>query len=656
MVIKPMLDKRFLSIKIILTLIIIYCILSILMPAYWNWSVVSLENIKFIQIAFLISALILFFLPRLSQFIFNLLSDLLNKLISAISHLPKIVKACLWIVLPAIMLYLLRVDVHIYGDGQNLIGSIVDGQISSPIFNRIGMIMQIIAKPLGLVGGSRENAETFISIISIASGVLFFYYSWKTVNVLTGSNEKAIWSWLALITSGYIILFCGYIETYSIFVAWIMIYVYHLLLYNRKQFGITSLVVVFLTGLFWHTLFIAFLPSLIWSINCRRNIVKNRIIWLLSLIFIAGIYLFGQLIKRGEFHLTIPFLPTDYTSYYLFSPSHLIDMLNQMIIVGPALAILGLVIIFMFRGRDRNVNEKTLLWMAIPVLLLSFMIDPHMGAARDWDILSIFAVPLVLFALAFITRKNNFWGQYILIPILIFNLTHTGSSIMINKDEDKAVDRIIRISLEDPHYQNDYYEGKRNRQFAVILSNIYHRNEQALLFTQRLAYSPGAELLDIINNANMYYNSKDFEKAAYYYEKVAEKYPLPLEQRFNYARSLSFLQRHQESIELLNSMIDDTSFVDMYFSLGISYSQTGRLDSCKKYFEIGLTSFPDTLKTMTVYKEYLKSSGFYDLALEYQRRIFSVFPDSQHLRSELIDLFNRTSMYDSAGYYMGNGN
>lgn len=622
------------------------------MPTYWNWAVFGPESLRIVQLAILLLAFLLIILQQPAESLYSELADLIRNAYNSLSALPSVARFILWTAVPFAAFYLLKTEVHIYGDAQNLIGSIIDGKISSPLYNRIGLVMQLIAKITGVEGGSRETAADFIAIISVICGAVFVFFAWKSILLLLDNKNSAI-AYLALISSGFIILFAGFIETYPIIIAWLAIYIYYSLKTTQGKGNLPILALLYLIGIFWHLWFIAFLPSLLWIINQRLRLIGNQLLIILSALFLLAVYLGGQFIARGDFTLTIPFLPNENTAYWLFSPSHLLDFFNQLIIVGPTLAIAGLALII--AGNRDDSNSRLLLWAAIPALFVSFIIDPHMGAARDFDLLSMFAFPLILYAVYKITRGNGNKTAYLLIPVFLFNLLHVAGVTYINKHEDKAIERIVAISLDDAHYQNSYHGGSRNRQFSVILSNIYGRDSLAAEFAKRLAESDDSGPLDIMNLANYYYNQENFEKAAHYYGEVYRNYQLPPLNRFNYGRSLLLTRQPAKAVPILKQTLQDTAFIDLYYFLGTSFMLTGQPDSCLKYFEIGLAKFPDKAVTLKKYAEFFAAMGMNNLAGSYMARIIPLNPGSTELRREVARLFNKAGMPDSAQYYMNLG-
>jgi hypothetical protein len=92
----------------------------------------------------------------------------------------------------------------------------------------------------------------------------------------------------------------------------------------------------------------------------------------------------------------------------LFSTQHLLDVLNEVVLVSPML--LGMLLLCSCVGKaDRRSppDERFLLLAAAGQLLLLLFWNPDLGAARDWDLLSAHAYPLTAFAATRLARTAS---------------------------------------------------------------------------------------------------------------------------------------------------------------------------------------------------------------------------------------------------------
>ena len=113
--------------------------------------------------------------------------------------------------------------------------------------------------------------------------------------------------------------------------------------------------------------------------------------------------------------------------------------------------------------------------------------------------------------------------SYLIAPMLLIGMVHTSAFIAGNKIPDNTMKRVVEVLWHDPHYQSDYYDGKRCVPLASMLSNIYNRHELGAEFTRRAISATESEG-SYLALANQYYNAANWEKAVHYYELTPSKY------------------------------------------------------------------------------------------------------------------------------------
>ena len=82
--------------------------------------------------------------------------------------------------------------------------------------------------------------------------------------------------------------------------------------------------------------------------------------------------------------------------YTLFSPTHLWDIANQLLLLIPILPAL-LIIAFLRPMRSFEPFDLFLLFFSIGGLVFLFGIEPGLGMARDWDLFALSGVGPLLF-------------------------------------------------------------------------------------------------------------------------------------------------------------------------------------------------------------------------------------------------------------------
>ncbi len=576
--------------------LLLFFLISWISPSYWNWSVISIDYLFPYVIIFFAIIGIITLIPAIGATIYKAVTNLLLNIQQKLALMPKTIKSILWIIIPGALLYVLKTNCYIYGDGHLILGHISRDNIISKTAYGFSLLVKFAYSTIGL--GKLMEPSDIMAAISIICGIVFIYFLYRILTLLIEDTGFKLIIYLACATSAIIVLFTGYAETYSILTAWLTVYVFCAIKYIRGDFRSVPLFLIFLIGVFWHIWFIAFFPSLIFLFNRRFKFIPGKIISGLAGLFVIGVYVGGRLITRNGIPATLPIFNNADTSYSLISIQHLLDFFNILIFTGPVLILLAIALLFASKGK-RNTDEIIMLLnLAVPAIIISFFIDPALGAARDWDLLSIFALPTILLAAAIMAKnkgeKTDY--RYLLIPILLFGIIHTGLFIGLNKNSDAAVDRMVGLLKDDIHYTSAYYKGERIIPFVAILSNIYDRHNDATLFTKRKAGDDPKDYVDLKHLGDSYYDEKKYEKALEYYNQIPLKYFGSVRNRMAYANSLYKTGRYTRAGEVMEDIANDTCFESLYFRMGNTQLFTGNPDSALAVYKDGLFCADDTLE------------------------------------------------------------
>ena len=322
-------------------------------------------------------------------------------------------------------------------------------------------LWQFIANPL--LGWPVENVYATVSIIC---GVTFVFLLLTFLARLGRSPlEVAVLAGLML-TTGSMQLFFGYVENYTIvslgllvtlFLAWRALRGHVQPVWPMLAFSLTNAFhpsTVFL----WPGMLV-----LIW-LCWRRNYVSwSRGLWqtiLPPLLVGAGVL---ALMEQGGHGLSallgqdrpgggdgIWFVPlfettTEWQRYTMFSTAHLLDWLNEQLLISPfgaPLLILTLITVYRFRiplfDRTPDRDYNTFLGvMSGAYLLLSWLWNPDYGGRKDWDLFAPSAFVYTLWAGYLLVRvlpdRNKLKeGSLFIIAV---SLLHTASWVFTNTHE-----------------------------------------------------------------------------------------------------------------------------------------------------------------------------------------------------------------------------
>jgi hypothetical protein len=264
----------------------------------------------------------------------------------------------------------------------------------------------------------------------------------------TSPIEKAIIA-LASLCTATIQFYFGYVESYGLLNLFILYYLYFAWKCVKEERVTAAPAVFYVLATMSHLSGAALFPSLVFLYKDRfRRIAKY--VSPLVIVAVGVVFFFGQYWK----HL-VTLLPNDYSTYSLFSVAHLLDLLWLLLLVSPAfyLALIG--------KRWEKATTFTVIALA-GTLLYTIAIDPVLGALRDWDMLSVFALPLaglialraprrgiiaVILAVTIVAR---------IIPWLAFNT-------------ELRTEFVKQMLADDIHYSEHFAKGERLDSWGYLL-------------------------------------------------------------------------------------------------------------------------------------------------------------------------------------------
>jgi len=394
---------------------------------------------------------------------------------------------------------------HFLGDGYMQINNLGTSHFVIHKWSELGITYATSMVQSLLGERSVANARLAFQIVSVISGAVTVYFMLLIAGELGEDKPRRLLGLAALAFSGVLLLFFGYAETYPLLWIWLSGFFFFALKYINTGRGLYRAVLFFVLGLFIHLYLIVFIPALIALAlsgkKGRRYYSKYRwAIWIAALVVLVagGIILAGKI--RSNLAVENIFLwpfsgkPVD-ESYFIFSPSHLLDMLNLSLLVSPVL------IIFVYlAGRDwKNAMKKPhtpfLVLAAIGSFGFLLVIDPQLALARDWDLMSPSFFALTLLALLLIPSKKlaalsgrpfcvAVMAGLLVLPYLVTNLVESSSvryfKYIIDMDINKSISSVIVLRT--------YYDDLGNKQAVDSMNVLYARSyPDAVLLGQAMS-------------------------------------------------------------------------------------------------------------------------------------------------------------------------
>ncbi|HMB70652.1 MAG TPA: tetratricopeptide repeat protein [bacterium] len=249
--------------------------------------------------------------------------------------------------------------------------------------------------------GSRAwgDSLTTFHVLATAAGVAWTAGSvWAAWRLSPGGGGRA--TVLAfLLTGGWMQLFAGYVEMYAALPPLVLLFLVLGAAGGMRGAWGAAFVLGVLIAL--HFAAVSLAPGLAFAEHAgsrrgtrirdavgRLAVAAVTAAGLLALLgFDAGAYLAAPreaLLPLGE--------PGPRQAYGMFAPAHFLDVLNQLLLTAPA-ALMGLALL---RRGGGSAASRFLGTAALGPLLLAFVVNPEVGAFRDWDALAFAAVPLTV--------------------------------------------------------------------------------------------------------------------------------------------------------------------------------------------------------------------------------------------------------------------
>jgi hypothetical protein len=369
----------------------------------------------------------------------------------------------------ASMFVLFRSRNHLLGDGYVVLSNITSPDVFVPT-----EILDVLShRFLYYVVGDPELSYL---ILSIASGILFLTVVCLFTRRLTQSVVGRIAAVVIFLGLAQMQFFFGYAENYTVMTAVTSLFMY-LGWRNALDDGnfLWAVVAFVFAGLF-HLSAWCLLPGLCFLFMLKRSRTGKPIyaaagVLTLLLALASAVFYYTQ--YEGE-QIFAPILASEINPYTMLSSSHLLDIVNISLLVAPLplIAIVGVLLLGNIRGKLRRPEVVFLALSALGALLFAAAVDPKLGAIRDWDLLSLFGIPVAFFAAHLIVHVMS--GQKVNKVLagagLAVILVNTVPWIASNTEPVSAKEKIKSVIASDVHYSPAYYDGYRLMSWADLLS------------------------------------------------------------------------------------------------------------------------------------------------------------------------------------------
>jgi len=293
--------------------------------------------------------------------------------------------------------------------------------------------------------------------ISIVSGAVFLVYAVKCALLLGKNGSERTLTLLMLLSAGTAALFFGYVEVYPPTAACITVYIYYGIRYIRGEVHAAVVLAAAAVCILLHLSAAAILPGAVLPLLMKRTGIPARknfygiiggaaAAGILTLWVLQQGNMFSGFFSKYFLPVT-PGLMTDRTPYFIFSWRHLVDFLNEILLIAPAAIVAGTAALAGKRSSPAG-SRSIRLFLETTALfyILEFLVfNKELGVSRDWDIFSPAAIPLMLLAAAAVfDRTRNIAGRLAVIVFFIIAV-HTSAWIAVNASAEKSVQRFANL-------------------------------------------------------------------------------------------------------------------------------------------------------------------------------------------------------------------
>lgn len=424
---------------------------------------------------------------------------------------PWLISSSLITTLFGAVFYFLRARTFFLGDGYTCLSQMAR---ETPLikYREVGESL-VHAWVKGLADGNPEQAAlTAYQLVSIGSGVLFVIVILVGAGFLFNRHQERWLFSLGMLSGGYMLLFFGYVENYSLFVLSVAVFVILGLLAARGLLNGWWLILLVAIASFFHVLGATLLPAAVflWShttatgqrfrrLRPRRRYSIHASILLVSAAVFYYFYTSAFIVRFvllpiGENRFTVE-------GYTASSFDHLIDYGNLILLLCPGILVVAASAGFCQIRSSLQLPAYRFLAISIATTMgAMFFIDPKLGLPRDWDLFSFCGVPLVAAVCFFLIDRRDqmrsLWKPAILVTLLgivslgvraaNFAQPFTGAQIAVDYSKlDVRRGMAWRRVLQDfytEHHDFIRADAEYERYFADFPE--YHLNETGLELLQ----------------------------------------------------------------------------------------------------------------------------------------------------------------------------
>ena len=510
----------------------------------------------------------------------------------------------------AVLFFLLRSGIHLLGDGYTWLSTFGKGESFIPKWTERGGI-EIVRMMQNVMGGyTRETAQSSFMILSILSGVIYVYNMVSIIKQLFTSPNVRVLAFATFIFSGIIILFMGYIEFYPMALASGSVFINMCIRSLDERKFLWWITLSFLVAALLHVMslfyifgfcFVAFYPYF-------AKLKRSALLFILGGLGLVGIIVFAYLYNtKTEFNILIlPLLngrppAPDYT---VFSLIHIRDILNELLLVFPGVAIL-LTLLFSIRPRIKwNMTSAFLAFLSAGPMMFLLLYGAAITMGLDWDIMALSLLAPFLFVLYQLERPKKMISSNTILIYMVVVMLCTSTFVAVVNSEEASEKRYYSLL------------NHRNRSGWAVLAEYYKDKGDISASTKII---------------------KEMDKLFPEYTTLKEAY--------NYLYSGNIDRAYQMAQALIGKNPNDPNFLRL---MGNVYMRGGKYKEAEEKLRQAQKISPyswDVLDDIGKLYLYLQQ---YELAVQYLKSAYKLSAAVPYVTEDLAWAYIQLLHYDSA--------
>ncbi|MDF1543476.1 MAG: tetratricopeptide repeat protein [bacterium] len=492
---------------------------------------------------------------------------------------------------------------------------------------------------------------TFI-VVSGVSGVAFLILSLTTSITLFRNARSQFMFFTAFVSGGYMLLFFGYVEYYSIFVPSILLFTFLGVKAAKGSISSAWPLISTIVATTLHIFGLILLPAaLILFLRHTRvvesiNRIGRRTLIIGSMTLTAGLILLYFYLTREFLILRFAIVPIfedcfTIDGYTLFSIAHLLDFLNLILILVPGLPLVTVVVSGLSRKASAEQGVRTFLMvLSTSTLISAFLLEPHLGMPRDWDLLSFAGLPLSIAVLYFVLKFNesSSTGRRIVGMMIALGVLTMIPRVYCQVVPEAAVAQVqnyfdldVKKSMHYIGIAKDYCKSQGDDNNFNELTRFFDQN-----YPEREVNRAGLTL---------FYDGK-YEEAIPYFERAFKMNPKVVEALFNKGLCLMDLGRFPQAAELLDTLVRlNRHNASFHAHLAVAALKSGQAKRAEKNALIAHRLDPEF--TMPI----VWLIQIYEALQNREEKLVFAAVLSSHPRASLQNLVDVTQIFIQGGLY-----